>query len=380
MSATPLDLEAAITPVHEPGDGEPEDGIGLCLSGGGFRAMVFHLGALLRLNEVGLLSRLNRISSVSGGSITSAFLALRWQSLNFEDGIATNLLPQVVEPIREFAHKTIDAPSVAAAIFLPGNAADKVAQHYSELLFGDTTLQSLPDAPRFIFNATNVQSGALLRFSKPYVRDYKVGKIEHPSIRLAQVVAASSAFPPMLSPALMRFDATAFNQPTDESLVQDDYRTRIVLTDGGVYDNLGLETVWKRYKTVLVSDGGAPFTPDPHPADDWIRHSKRVIELIDHQVRSLRKRQLIASYQAEHRKGCYWGITSDIASYGLSDALPCPVERSRVLAAEPTRLARLSDELQERIINWGYAVCDAALRRHFNVSSHPQAFPYPRGI
>src|ERR1035437_6460162 len=52
----------------------PSEGIGLCLSGGGYRAMLFHLGALWRLNELGYLPKLNRISSVSGGSITAGVL------------------------------------------------------------------------------------------------------------------------------------------------------------------------------------------------------------------------------------------------------------------------------------------------------------------
>src|SRR5450759_332486 len=51
-----------------------EPGIGLALSGGGFRAMLFHAGALLRLNELGVLSRVARISSVSGGSIAAGYL------------------------------------------------------------------------------------------------------------------------------------------------------------------------------------------------------------------------------------------------------------------------------------------------------------------
>ena len=50
---------------------ELEDSVALCLSGGGYRAMLFHLGALWRLNELGYLKKLARISSVSGGSITS---------------------------------------------------------------------------------------------------------------------------------------------------------------------------------------------------------------------------------------------------------------------------------------------------------------------
>jgi len=53
------------------------EGIALCLSGGGFRAALFHLGALGRLNELGILSLVDKISSVSGGSIIAAHLAAR---------------------------------------------------------------------------------------------------------------------------------------------------------------------------------------------------------------------------------------------------------------------------------------------------------------
>ena len=48
----------------------------LALSGGGFRATLFHCGALLRLNELGYLTKISRISSVSGGSIASGMLAV----------------------------------------------------------------------------------------------------------------------------------------------------------------------------------------------------------------------------------------------------------------------------------------------------------------
>ena len=66
------------TPVHPtPADAQTrlEDGVALCLSGGGYRAMVFHLGVLWRLNETKLLSKVKRFSSVSGGSITAGVLA-----------------------------------------------------------------------------------------------------------------------------------------------------------------------------------------------------------------------------------------------------------------------------------------------------------------
>ena len=54
-----------------------QPGIGLAFSGGGFRATLFHLGSLWRLNELGYLPKLDRISSVSGGSITAGRLAVR---------------------------------------------------------------------------------------------------------------------------------------------------------------------------------------------------------------------------------------------------------------------------------------------------------------
>src|SRR3982074_1911559 len=59
----------------------PEPGTALCPAGGGYRAMLFHLGALKRLNEVGYLTKLKRVSSVSGGSITAGVLAMNWKRL-----------------------------------------------------------------------------------------------------------------------------------------------------------------------------------------------------------------------------------------------------------------------------------------------------------
>lgn len=73
-------------------DNKLTDGIALCLSGGGYRAMVFHLGALIRLNEARLLGRLDRVSSVSGGSIAATCLGQNWNELGFgADGRAANL-------------------------------------------------------------------------------------------------------------------------------------------------------------------------------------------------------------------------------------------------------------------------------------------------
>jgi len=369
--------------VDEP-DGKPEQGTGLCLSGGGYRAMVFHLGVLWRLYEARLLGGVNRISSVSGGSITSGILALKWKKLSFDPArLQADFVPEVVAPIRALARETIDAEAIILGIALPGRVSDRVAAAYAEHLFGKATLQDLPDEPRFVINATNVQSGAIWRFMKPYMRDYRVGEVKTPTIPLAQAVAASSAFPPMLSPVEIRLDPNAFTPNTGADLQRPPFTTKVILSDGGVYDNLGLETVWKRYQTVLVSDAGGKLQAEEEPKSDWARHAYRVLDLVDNQVRSLRKRQLIDSFQAResditYRKGAYWGIRTDIANYKLPDALPCPVARTLDLAETPTRLKRLDDERQERLINWGYAVCDAALRAHVDPRlAKPAGFPYP---
>jgi NTE family protein len=357
----------------------PSPGIGLCLSGGGYRAMVFHVGALWRLYESGVLRATDRISSVSGGSITSGLLGLKWSQLSFEPArLQSDFVPLIVQPIRALAGETIDAEAIILGMALPGRVSDRVAAAYDEYLFGGATLQDLPDQPRFVINATNVQSGVLWRFSKPYMGDYRVGRVRQPAVSLARAVAASSAFPPVLSPVEMRLGADAFAPDTGLDLQRPPFTRKVMLTDGGVYDNLGLETVWKRYQTVLVSDGGGKMKAEDEPRSDWARHAYRVLEVVDNQVRALRKRQVIDSLSTKSRTGAYWGIRTNIADYGVGSALSCPFDRTTELAEVPTRLKRLDDQLQERLINWGYAVCDAALRRHYQPDlPAPAAFPYP---
>jgi NTE family protein len=361
------------------GAAPPEDGIALCLSGGGYRAMVFHIGALWRLYEAGLLGTIKRISTVSGGSIIGGMLGLAWRKLSFDPArLKDDFVPHVVVPLRRLAGETIDADAIIIGSILPGRISDRVAGAYDAHLFKGATLQDLPDAPRFVINATNVQSGVLWRFAKPYMRDYRVGEVRRPTVPLAQAVAASSAFPPMLSPFELRLDPASFTPGSGEDLQREPFTTKVMLTDGGVYDNLGLETAWKRYKTILVSDAGGHMAAEEEPKSDWARHSYRVLNLVDNQVRSLRKRQAIDSLELKVRSGAYWGIRTNIAKYNLDDALACPFDRTMALAETPTRLKRMDDRLQERLINWGYAVCDAALRRHVEAGLGPKPqFPYP---
>jgi NTE family protein len=275
LPAQPSDPQAQ-PPVLDRGLTQPDAGIALCLSGGGYRAMLFHVGALWRLNELGWLQKLDRVSSVSGGSITAGLLGARWQALQFSGGVATNLDTELVRPIRALAAETIDVRAVLAGILIPGKTvAGMVAAAYRKHLFATATLQTLPDAPRFVINATNLQTGVLWRFSKPYMADYTIGLIPNPKVELATAVAASSAFPPILSPLRLKLQPTSFSPEGLGANFKEPFDTTAVLSDGGVYDNLGLETAWKSCKTVLVSDGGGRMQPEPSVHGDWIRQATR---------------------------------------------------------------------------------------------------------
>ena len=366
-----------------------EAGTALCLSGGGYRAMLFHAGVLWRLNEIGLLPKLNRVSSVSGGSITAGVLALNWKKLGFQNNVATNFETEMVKPLRNMAAHTIDVSSVMLGTLWFGSIGDKVANAYREHLFGDATLQDIvgdePNvSPRFVFNATNVQSGALWRFMKPYMRDYRVGEVKNPKIDLAVAVAASSAFPPVLSPVELHLNPQDFIPNSGTDLQGSEFRTQVVLTDGGVYDNLGLETAWKRYKTILVSDAGGGFAAEADPHRDWVRHAMRVLFVIDNQVRSLRKRQIVGAFLDRRRNGAYWSISGNIESQQSLTPLICPFKKTEALAKIDTRLKKLTDAEQERLINWGYAVSDCRLTQFVKSSEEnllqlnwsTPAFPY----
>lgn len=377
-SDAPLSPDAAAPPPLA-------DALALCLSGGGYRAMLFHLGTLWYLNDAGYLPKLDRVSSVSGGSITAGLLGLHWKDLQFDaGGKATNFVSAVVEPIRKMASTTIDAGSVISGALLPGTTINgQIVKSYKKELYGEATLQDFPDKPRFVINATNVQTGSVFRFSKPFVADYRIGLVKSPRRSIAEAVAASSAFPPVLSPARLKFDHGDWSELNTGQCGQPPFTTKVVLTDGGVYDNLGIETAWKRCKRVLVSDGGGRYQPEKDPHSDAARHSLRVNATIDNQVRSLRKRLVVEAFKSDTdpHVGAYWGMWTKPSDYPAASALAVDEKRALELAHTPTRLADVPKKLQNRIINFGYAMAERAIRSYYDKEARPAtAFPYADGV
>lgn len=348
--------------------------IGLALSGGGYRATLFGLGSLLRLNEAGMLGLLDRITSVSGGSILAAILAHRWKELNFINGKSDNFTDIIMKPTREFCSRTIDCPAAIKGTLTPFKSrGDYLSDSYAKYLFGKTTLKEIPVAepgnPKFIFYATSLQTGVSFRFRQDIIADYLLGTSENTEIPLATVVAASSAFPPVFSPIVLHTDPGAWKNPGEKdgrTLPNlDALRRRIVLADGGVYDNMGLESLVKNVDIALVSDAGAPFDIEEKPSESLFQLG-RVRDIFMNQTRALRKRWFIADLQAGRKQGTYWGIGTNIADYKLPKTLATDSALSQSLDRVRTRLNCFEPELQGYLINWGYALCDAALRKHVN--------------
>lgn len=374
---------------------QSRQGIALALSGGGYRAMLFHTGVLIRLNELGLLKEVTRVSSVSGGSISAGYLGLVWKKLAWKDGVATNFDDVYVKDILRFSRQSIDLVCGLVGFFTQGALVSRlVSWIYDRALFKGATLQDLPtdhEGPRFIICAANLTTGSLWRFSKPYMADWRVGRILNPDFSLARAVAASSAFPPVLSPMrldLSGYDVTDWPEPSDRTQIRTPapafVRSRAILTDGGAYDNHGLEPV-DDWPTLFVSDGGAPHAVVGNGFWNWLGQIKRVLSVEDNQVRSLRRRQLIKRFQddraAGRGTGTYWSIGTNPDLYARVGGLSCRVEAVTALSIVDTRLADFGDDVRNALVNWGYAICDKSVRAWYRQDlPAASAWPMPDGL
>lgn len=356
--------------------------LGLALSGGGFRATLFGLGTLWRLNEAGLLGQLDRVTSVSGGSIVAGVLGHRWHRLEFAAGRASNFEAEIADPVRAFCNRTIDIAAAAKGALNPfKTAGEYLADSYDKHLFKGATIRQLPDAkagkgPMFIIYATNLQTGRSFRFRQDMLADWMLGMSRATEVELALAVAASSAFPPLFSPVRIETDPASWTD--GEALINiDGLRREIALTDGGVYDNMGLESLVGKVDLVLVSDAGAPFEIEVDPADSlW--QMGRVRDILIDQTRALRKRWLIDEFDAGRHHGAYWGIGTPITNYNDPVTPYRDSEATAGLVHVATRLAPFDTQTHGRLINWGYALADVALRQRAGLAiDAPARLPVP---
>lgn len=364
------------------------EGVALCLSGGGYRAALFHLGALRRLCELGILQKLTAVSSVSGGSIMAAHVAtvLALETDTAWPSTVSEFDAKIAEPFRRLMAKDIRTKPVLNRL-LPWNwlrrstQVSALAATYSRELT-DLGLRDLPEQPRFILCASELTCGVNWVFERGRVGQYWLGyQSPPPNWPLAKAVAASSCFPPIFDP--MTLDLSP-RDLTGGKLEPGDERDRLIaglrLSDGGVYDNLGLEPVWDTYHTLLVSDGGSPFRLEL--CSSILQQWKRYFEITGNQVVALRKRWLIANFERSQLEGAYWGIGSAVTSYGRQFDFGYSKQLAKqVIARIRTDMDGFSEAEMAVLENHGYLLTDAALRRHVAqlVPSNlqPARVPYP---
>jgi len=348
-------------------------GTALCLSGGGFRATLFHLGALRRLNETGVLAKLDTVSSVSGGSIMAAMLATRapWP-------VSAPIPPDIWErdiaaPVRAFASRNMRTPAILGRLLRPWNTSAGVRGLRTRYAAGlsPAKLAALPERPRFVFCATDLYHGVNFVFERGRVGDYKLGYVSPPPADwdVARAVAASSCFPPVFNPLPLDIPVGSFKRGRGETPADADVR----LNDGGLYDNLGLEPVWKNHAAVLVSDGGAVF--DSVSDSGLLARIGRYIDIVGQQALALRKRWLISNYLDNTMDGAYWGIGSATGSYPAGGPGYSKTLAAQVIASVRTDLDAFSPAEMAVLENHGYALAAAAVTTHLGALAGPGAPP-----
>ena len=279
-----------------------EQGVALALSGGGFRAMLFHTGALVRLNELGVLSRVARISSVSGGSIAAGYLACVWKKLGAPNaaGAFEKFQDTYVKPILSFGRQSIDVSDILTGLLPWTSAAEQVAASYDKYLFNNIGLQDIPDAPRFVFCATNLQTGVLWRF-RSHSGDYVRGRLDHPKLALSKRdrFVRLPAIPVAVGVGTAQeASPIGWDSRRRRGLWTWAFRARVLLSDGGAMTTMVLnpfrsadDAPGQRRRRALRPYARCRHRPHP-PTAARVRRRRRT------SARALRRRELIDRFQA----------------------------------------------------------------------------------
>jgi NTE family protein len=343
--------------------------VALCLSGGGYRAALFHLGAVRRLNELGVLGRVDTITSVSGGSILSAHLATAMGTAWPSNG---EVFPQfderVAKPFRAMCRRNIRTGPLLTGLapwnLFRGHAAVTALERQYVAHLTRLKLVDLPPKPRFVYCATDMAYGVNWTFTRDQVGSYMAGYAPTPpDWPLARAVAASSCFPPFFNPLPHGLAPATLTDGMDQAGTERDSRVAgLRLSDGGLYDNMGLEPVWKSHTAILVSEGGSTFDAGADTGLLW--RLNRYVDVMGRQSGAQRKRWLVSNFVQGVMRGTYWGIGTEIANYDIGAIGYPPDFVKRLIAEVRTDMDRFEPGEQGVLENHGYLLADAAIRRY----------------
>jgi predicted acylesterase/phospholipase RssA len=232
--------------------------VGLAISGGGSRSANFAAACMFQLQRIGLLQKVQCISAVSGGSLIGAYYCScsdeDWNPQTVQEKLShsyeSELIDEIIYPWNfiGFLNGSVNRSHLLADRFTPV----LFSRHGKKLKFADLRR----DRPRLLINATDMQSGRPFLFDNSDFDEINSNLDEY---SLAHAVAASSAIPAVLDPITLRDYSTSFAQYNH-------------LVDGGVVDNLGVQTLVNSYAAetqrehdpypkgaiIIVIDSGTP--------------------------------------------------------------------------------------------------------------------------
>lgn len=347
-----------------------DDRISLCLSGGGLRATLFHLGLVKAMRactfkDKPALECVSEIYSVSGGSILAAHMALCWTQYVGTDAefakVEAEILAFAQRNIRDrvlrrsaLTFLPLRLWNLASSRFVSGRAHWLMREY--EALLGKVRIDEVfttgGSKPSFNILSTNFKTGELCAFSgvgfEVERRDGSVLATPCGHLSLSRAVAASSAFPPMFPPLLL--DDRLLSRPRDDAFLQP-----LLLSDGGVYDNLGVEKFWrnrgrnpKAPSTVIISNAGSPFRAEASKTYAGpLSRNVRASDILMHRVADNAEKAIAAASGIDD---IVVGLTASVAEGTLDSSIQQPLRMVR------TDLDRFGGELAAMLVEHGKEV------------------------
>lgn len=337
--------------------------IRLALSGGGFRAALFHLGTLACLKKANLLKDVSEVSGTSGGAILAAFARLHWPKLLDESEDSWTLLGKIVALAKNNLRGRILThwlTGLFGPLLLPRAwRASFSKTHFLirryESLFETKTLENFTaqdGMPSIALNCTDLVQGIRCAFHNSSFAFWKDAPSNPPrsvganKVPISVAVAASSCFPPLFepvqtSPWLPRTSAKGDPVPR-------------LLVDGGILDNLGsraFDLTNSRDALVVNSDAEPSFEKEEqYEFEGFVARNSRSFEISSRQISNMEQERLRAALSTRHLS----------VSIRESDCSDMPAIDQHI-ASIRTDLDRFDSQTAYHLIKHGYDVCRKAL-------------------
>lgn len=359
--------------------------ISLALSGGGFRATLFHLGVVRFLHDAGILKKVGRVAAVSGGSILAAHLGLNWKRYTTSDEEFEIAAQEIIKFIREDVRGRVVRRWIFAWLTLVPRLLKPKRWTFTNLLqvyyrrlysgarLGDLVKLQDEGAPEIFLNCASLGTGTACAFggSKFWWLNKKGEEqsILAPNTRVDFAVAASSAFPPLFPPIAISSEVLSCDP--------DQFPNPFYLTDGGIYDNLGVDRIVRLQKEtadtslIIASNAEGNFSSE---------FDKRYTFLISRNVRASNFLMSRVSTQtiedlAKLNASIVWVRIKDEV-VGANGASYLPSEFQRKMSSVRTDLDEFLPEEITALISHGYAKARSALIASGAVASDAPTFSW----